>query len=452
MGLHPDSDYPFESFRHMMKKKSTGNRWNAAHEKVIDTIDEKRDEIVQVCQDLVRYDTTNREEDAQRYVERFLQEMGMETDVFEPDNERLKIYADYGPGNDYEGKPNVVGLLKGRNGGRSLILNAHIDTVSAEPLYDWKYNPFKGEVHGNSIYGRGTADDKGDLAAILMAVRVLHNLHIQLKGDLIVESVVGEETDGNGTLSCCDRGYRADAAIVVDSIDPIDSIVVAQAGVTYFKLKVTGQSAHLCHKFTPLEGVSAIDKMRVFLNDLEEFQKERLSYRDPQYHLKVPIIGVTQIDGGSVHSRSSFPQVCSIEVEYDYFASELGSAKNDLPIRRAIERRIRAIERSDAWLRNHPSSIEWLASILPTTITREHPIIQTLSTSIEHVYNKPKLIPITTSTDARHFEHVVNTPVVSWSCGGSNAHGIDESIDIDDLIMGTKIIALTIMDWCGCFE
>jgi acetylornithine deacetylase len=427
-----------------MKKKSAGSAREVVHE-----IGCRRDEIVRVCRDLVRFDTTAHEEAAQRYVERLLREVGMETDVFEPDNERMKVYADYGPGNDYRGKPNVVGMLRGRGDGRSLILNAHVDTVSAEPLSGWKTNPFAAELRDNRIYGRGTADDKGGLAAMLMAARILREMGIILRGDLTLESVVGEETDGNGTLSCCDRGYRSDAAIVVDSIDPIDRIVVAQAGVTYYRLKVTGRSAHLCHKFTPLEGVSAIDKMLVFLRDLEVLQKERSSYRDPQYWPKVPIVGVTSIQGGGAHNRSSFPQECSIEVEYDYFASELGGAKDDLSIRRAIQKRIRGVERTDEWLSSHPSSIEWLAGILPTTIEREHPLVRSLGASIERVVGTPELVPIATSTDARHFEHVAGTPVVSWSCGGNNAHGVDESIGVEDLINGTKILALTILDWCG---
>jgi acetylornithine deacetylase len=435
-----------------MKKKSAGSARTTTHQEVIDEIEGRRDEIVRVCRDLVRHDTTVHAEAAQRYVEQLLLEAGVETDVFEPDNERIKVYPDYGPGNDYRGKPNVVGTIRGEGNGRSLILNAHVDTVSAEPLADWKLNPFDAVVLENRIYGRGTADDKGDLAAMLMAARILREMNITLLGDLMLESVVGEETDGNGTLSCCDRGYRADAAIVVDSIDPIDRIVVAQAGVTYYKLKITGRSAHLCQKFTPLEGVSAIDKMMIILKDLEELQKERSSYRDPQYWPKVPIVGVTSIQGGGVHSRSSFPQECSIEVEYDYFASELGGANDDLPIRRAILRRIREVERSDEWLAGHPSSIEWLASILPTTIERGHPIVSTLGASIERVVTTPELIPIATSTDARHFEHVAGTPVVSWSCGGNNAHGVDESIGIEDLINGTKILALTILDWCGYNE
>jgi acetylornithine deacetylase len=418
-------------------------------EEVLSAIEERREEVVALCRGLIRFDTTSREEEAQRFIEQFLREMGMETDLFEPDNERMSRYPDYGPGNEYHGKPNVVGVLKGDGDGRSLILNAHVDTVSAEPHNAWTHDPFGGSVHEGRLYGRGAADDKGDLTAMLMAVRVLRDLGVELRGDLTVESVVGEETDGNGTLACCDRGYRADGAIVVDSIDPIDRIVVAQAGVTYLRLRVTGKSGHLCHKFTPREGVSAIDKMRLVLNDLEEFQRERSLYRDPVYHPKTPIIGVTRISGGGAHSRSSFVQECFIEVEYDYFASELGGEENDIPIRREIEERVRKLEKKDAWFRDHPSTIEWLASILPTTIDGDHPLVRSLAATIGRVRGDPKLIPIATSTDARHFEHVADTPVVSWSCGGENAHGIDESIALEDLVTGIKILALTILDWCG---
>ncbi len=419
------------------------------YDDVLKRIDEQEKNIVQFCQKLIQFDTVTSAEKGQRFVADYLSGIGLEIDVFEPDNERMKRYFDYGPGNDYRGKPNVVGVLKGSGEGKSLILNAHIDTVSAEPLSSWKYDPFGGNVVENRIVGRGAADDKGDLAAVLMAVKAIKESGVHLGGDLIVESVIGEETDGNGTLSCCDRGYRADGAIVVDSIEPSDSVVVAQAGVTYFGLKVTGRSTHLCQKFTPEEGVSAIDKMRVILDGLDTFQKERQTFHDPDYSPKVPIIGVTMISGGGVHSRSTFPEECSIEVEYDYFASEIGEENNDYPVRDRITKRVRSIEKGDKWLEEHASSIEWLASILPTTIDREHPLVTALAKSVESIAGNVRTVPIATSTDARHFQWVAATPVVSWSCGGDNPHGIDESIAIGDLIRGTKILASTILDWCG---
>jgi acetylornithine deacetylase len=419
------------------------------YDDVLEQIDEQKKSIVEFCQKLIQFDTVTHAEKGQRFVAEHLRRMGLDIDVFEPDNERMKRYSDYGPGNDYKGKPNVVGVLKGSGKGKSLILNAHIDTVSAEPLSSWKHDPFGGRLAENRIFGRGAADDKGDLASVLMAVKAIKESGVQLAGDLIVESVIGEETDGNGTLSCCDRGYKADGAIVVDSIEPSDSVVVAQAGVTYFGLKVKGRSTHLCQKFTLDEGVSAIDKMRVILDGLEIFQKERQTLQDPDYLPKVPIIGVTMISGGGKHSRSTFPEECSVEVEYDYFATEIGEENNDYPVRDRITKRIRSIEKEDKWLEEHGSSIEWLASILPTTIDKKHPLVTTLAKNVESVAGNVTTVPIATSTDARHFQWVAATPVVSWSCGGDNAHGIDESVAIGDLIRGTKILASTILDWCG---
>jgi acetylornithine deacetylase len=412
-------------------------------------IDRQRDEIVDFLKQLFSFDTSESEGEAQLFISEYLLGQGLEIDIFEPDNERMKNYPDFGPGNDYSGKPNVVGILRGEGGGRSLILNGHIDTVSAEPVSSWKHDPFRGEIEGNVIYGRGAADDKGNLAAAIMAVKALRETGLRLKGDVMLESVVGEETDGNGTLACCDRGYWADAAIVVDSVDDITKIIVAQAGVAYFRLKVTGRSAHLCQKYTSEEGVSAIDKMRVILDGLDGFQMERESFKDPDYDPKKPIVGVTMISGGGINSRSTFPEECVIEVEFDYFYSELGGRKNDQGIRKKIVNRIREIEAKDEWLSAHPSSIEWVAGILPTRIDRDHPIVSTLADSIRQVAGEPGFVPLATSTDARHFEHVAHTPVVSWGCGGSNAHGIDESLVVEDLIKGTKIIAMSIARWCG---
>jgi acetylornithine deacetylase len=417
--------------------------------RVLEEIDNMREEIIAFCQKLIRFDTTEREEKAQMFIADCLNKMGFIVDIFEPDNDRLKNYWDYGAGNDYRGKPNVVGTQTGGGIGRSLILNAHIDTVSVEPSHVWKHDPFGGEVENNKIYGRGAADDKGNLAAAFMAVNALKKAGISPAGELIIESVVGEETDGNGTLSCCDRGYSADGAIVLDSIEPLDSIAVAQVGVAYFRLKVRGQSAHLCSKFTPKEGVNAIDKMRIFLNHLEKLQHERMKHHDSLYYPKVPIIGVTYVSGGGIHSRSTFPEECTAEVEYDYFFSELEGSENDLIIRNRIEKWVRELESEDDWLKTNPSSIEWVANIMPTTIDREHPIVRSLAQSIYRIAEVPKIVSIATSTDARHFEHVARIPVVSWSCGGENAHGIDECISIDDLMKGTKIIALTILGWCG---
>jgi acetylornithine deacetylase len=418
-------------------------------DRLFNHIDKQREEIVDFLKQLFSFDTSVNEGEAQLFISEYLYKQDLELDIFEPDNDRMKNYPDFGPGNDYEGKPNVVGILRGTGDGRSLILNAHIDTVSAEPVSSWKHDPFGGEIVGNSIYGRGAADDKGNLTAAVMAVKAVRETGISLGGDVILESVVGEETDGNGTLACCDRGYRADAAIVVDSVDAITRIIVAQAGVAYFRLKVTGRSAHLCQKYTREEGISAIDKIRLILDGLDSFQKERESLEDPDYYPKKPILGVTMISGGGVNSRSTFPEECLIEVEFDYFYSELDGRKNDQFIRKMIEDRIREIEKKDDWLRAHPSSIEWVAGILPTRIAREHPIVSTLAGSINRVAGKPELVPLATSTDARHFEHVAHTPVVSWGCGGSNAHGIDESLEIEDLINGTKILAAAITEWCG---
>lgn len=425
------------------------------NERLIDSIDQHREEIVEFLQKLVQFNTEvseygriGNEGEAQEFIADYFKKMNLEVNVFEPDNKRIRKYFGFMPGHIYKDRPNVVGTLKGKGKGCSLILNAHMDTVPAGSVSEWKHDPFGGETENGRIYGRGVVDDKGGLTAAIMAVKAVRDTGISLGGDIILESVVDEEGEGNGTLSCCDRGYRADAAIVVDSIDPITDVWVAHPGVTVFRLKVKGKPGHYCLKYTPQQGISAIDKMRVILDGLDKFQTERLAYiRDREYFPRVPIIGVDKICGGEY--RAVFPESCYIEAGFDYFSSEIGEKHDDSLIREKIEERIRKIEQADNWLRENPSSIEWLASILPVIIDKQHSIVRVLKDNIEKIAGCANLVPGKTTNDARHLFHITNVPVISWSCGGQAIHGIDESIEIEDLIKATKILALAIKDWCG---
>ena len=222
----------------------------------------------------------------------------------------------YSADKDYPGKLAVAEPVKTIRGQNCTIIW----------LNPFQYNPVKKEL---KVYKdlSITINFKGEIEPVprrpknksfeTLLRRAALNADIVMKAQDAVskdESLEKEETDGNGTLACCDRGYSADAAIVVDSVDDITRIIVAQAGVAYFRLKITGRSAHLCQKYTPEEGVSAIDRMRVILDGLDIFQKERESLKDADYSPKKPIIGVTMISGGGIDRRSTFPEECLAEV------------------------------------------------------------------------------------------------------------------------------------------
>ena len=224
---------------------------------------------VEALRELVRIPSlTGEEGEAQARVAAWLAELGAETHVAEPDvaacferfpevaqypthwqHDLILPYADLPTAAalrasglegvlNYRGRPNVVGVVRGTGGGRSLLLNGHVDTVTVEPRGAWTRDPFGAEVADGLLYGRGASDMKGGLVAALMALGYLRAAGVRLAGDVIVQSVVNEEHAGNGTLDLVRRGWRADAAIVLEPTE--NRVAVSHPGGLYWQVTVPG--------------------------------------------------------------------------------------------------------------------------------------------------------------------------------------------------------------------
>jgi acetylornithine deacetylase len=181
-------------------------------------VEDRRDETVRLLQELVRVPSVTGEEGTvQRVVERAMGERGLSVDVWEATPDDVSPYREHvGEQSGYEERPNVVGVRAGRGGGRSLLLNAHVDTVAGGDPEAWTHGPFSGEVVGDLLYGRGSCDMKGGLVTHLVALDALSELGVELRGDVSVAATVGEENGGLGALSTVLRGYRADAALITE--------------------------------------------------------------------------------------------------------------------------------------------------------------------------------------------------------------------------------------------
>ena len=180
--------------------------------------DEHREDILRLAEDLIRFRSENLgckgcEKECQLYVAQAMRRMELAVDVFELTNvPRLAEHEIYWPGRDYCGRPNVVGVWQGTGGGRSLLFSSHADVVVGSD--GGRFPPFEPAREEGKLYGRGSSDMKGGLAAAISAVKCLQDLGLRLKGNLVLESVVDEENAGsNGTLAARLRGYQADAAV-----------------------------------------------------------------------------------------------------------------------------------------------------------------------------------------------------------------------------------------------
>ena len=174
-----------------------------------------RKEAVKLLGGLIRFPSLRgHEKGAQLYLKKKLDKMRSCGSFLVPISGAVKKDKDYAfevPGLTYKDSPNLVVIKKGggEGKGRSIILNAHMDVVSAEK---WP-KAFEPRVKGGCMHGRGACDDKGNIAVIYLALKILEDLGLTLDGDLIAQFVVDEEAGGNGTLALIKEGYKADGPV-----------------------------------------------------------------------------------------------------------------------------------------------------------------------------------------------------------------------------------------------
>jgi acetylornithine deacetylase/succinyl-diaminopimelate desuccinylase family protein len=249
--------------------------------------------VTEVLAELVRIESVNPElvpggrgeEQAARYVANFLRAAGLDV--------RLEEIA--------SGRWNVIGILRGRGQGRSLMLNGHLDTVGVEGMAE----PFSGRVENGCLYGRGAEDMKGGLAAALVAASILAGEE-RMKGDLVIAGVADEEFKSAGTRALIQR-VTTDAAIVMEPTEL--QVATAHKGFAWADVATLGRAAHGSR---PEEGLDAIAFMGRILAEVENLQAE---LSDGPGH---PLVGC-----GSVHASlisggqelSSYPEKCRLSLE-----------------------------------------------------------------------------------------------------------------------------------------
>lgn len=425
--------------------------------KLMNYIDAHREEAIAFLQKLISFESTfidqgvyGNELEIQTWLNEEFQRWGLETRLFEPDNEAIKTWKDFNPGHHYENRPNLVGIAKGEGGGRSLILNGHIDVVPLDDIAKWKYHPLKGIVEDGKLYGRGAADMKSGVAAMALATRYVQEVYGKLKGDVIIEAVVDEEGGGNGTLSCIEQGYTADAAIVTEPTSL--QILCASRGVHLLEIEVPGQSIHACYKW---KGINAIEKAMKIASGLSELEKEWLATRKSKL-LPSPTITLGQIEGGI--GAAVVPGSCIMRYDIKYLPVEVQQDGSDLPIsgddvRREVEERIRMICEGDHWLREHPVKLNWYLSVMPHNIEPSCKLIDVISETCDEVMDSHCISGMPSGADARHLQNNGNIQTIIFGPGAlSSAHSINEFVEVEEYIRAIKVLAATIVDWCGLAE
>ena len=412
---------------------------------LVKSVDALRSEMVATLQRLVQIPSqTGREGRAQELVAQLMRDQGLEVDVWEPDLEQLAPYAaSLTLGAGFAGRPNVVGCWRGAGGGRSLILNGHIDTVEVGSPAVWDFDPLGGMIVDGRLYGRGACDMKGGIVANLFALRALVQAGFAPAGDVIIQSTVSEEDGGAGALAAVLRGYVADGAVISEPTDL--TIVPAQGGSLMFRLHVFGLSAHACVRD---EGVSAIENFAYVHRGLLEFEaRHNNEITHPLYadmRNKAPL-NVGTIRGGSW--PSSVPDHVVAEGRAGLVPGEdLEELKSELA------REVSRMADEHSWLSAHPPRVEWLeGQFAAAEVPMDEPLVVTLGGTVERVTGAATRIEaVTYGADMRHFILTGGMPCVLFGAGDVRlAHAPNESISLDDLCKSVMVLASFVAEWCG---
>jgi formylaminopyrimidine deformylase len=410
-------------------------------------IRQRSSEMIELAQHLIRYPTLSppgrNTVEIQAEVANYLRDAGFETDTFE-------VFP-----NDVD----VVGTRRGTDSGNfaSIIFNGHVDVAEIGDREAWKRDPFEPVVEGDRLYGRGATDMKGPLAAALLAARVLHDLNVEQRGDLIIQSVIGEEQGEAGTLTCNERGYTADYAIVPE---PMDFKLCGQGGVITGWIEIQspetlhdGVRARTIHAGGGLIGASAIEKMTKIiaaLNDLERHWAVTKKY--PGFPPGTTTISPAVIEGG--RHPAFIADYCGLWITVHFYPDETWQS-----VVVEIEDHVGRAAAADLWLRDNPPTFRWggrsmiedRGEIFPASaIPRDHPATHLLEDIHRDVIGAEPIHEMSTSVTDSGWLESAGIPTVIYGPGSINqAHTIDEWISIEELIKAAEVYAAMMAEWCN---
>jgi acetylornithine deacetylase len=324
------------------------------------------------------------------------------------------------------GRPNVIAVAHGRGHGRSIILNAHLDTVGVAGMDE----PFSAAIKGRRLYGRGAMDTKGGLAAFMIATAAAAKR--PLKGDVIFAGVVDEEFASLGTESILGR-VRADAAIVAEPTGL--EIQTCHKGFMWLEVETAGVAAH-GSRFE--QGVDAIVKMGKFLVALEELGR-RLESRPGHPLLGPASVHASIITGGQ--ELSSYPASCRVSVERRTLPNEThGSVQAEF---QELLDRLRAEDP------NFTASCRTTFSREPLDVSTQSDIVEILGKQVHrHLGHEAVISGSSGWTDAALLS-TNGIPSIIFGPSGEGLHALLEWVDLESVRQCCSIVLAAITEFCG---
>ncbi len=407
------------------------------------------DEQLEFAKTLMRFPSLRGAEHAcQDFVFREMRRRGLVIDRFDMEEAAISRHPGAGAFSPEHSKaPIVVGIHRPKNEtGRSLILQGHVDVVPEGPHDLWTHPPYDPVIVGDWLYGRGGADMKAGHAANFFCLDALRRIGLQPAATVYLQSVVEEESTGNGALMTHLRGYKADAVLIPEPED--EKLVRANVGVLWFEIEVRGEPAHVREMGS---GANAIDAAYRVIGDLRRLEEELNAEKAGRPHFENeahPInLNIGKIEGGDW--GSSVPCWCRVQCRIAIYPGV--SAKD---ARRRIEDHIRAFARKDRYLANNPPAVTFNGFLAEGYVLEPGSEAEAVLARAHTAATGKPLESFMTAgyLDTRVHALYDQVPALCYGPISRNIHAFDERVSVESLKRVTTAMALFLAEWCGVEE
>jgi len=418
----------------------------ALRDRILASVEAGFAEQLAFTQEMIRFGSTRgQEHTVQDFVFRALKARGFTMDRFAMDREAIAAHPGGAPFSDtHSDAPIVVGIRHPRQEtGRSLILQAHVDVVPTGPAELWTHPPFDPVVEGDWLYGRGGADMKAGGAANLFCLDALRRIGLQPAATLYVQSVVEEESTGNGALMTHLRGYKADAVLIPEPEE--EMLVRANTGVLWFQVEVRGVPMHVREMAAGANAIDAAYRVIGALRGLEEELNREKAGREHFEDIAHPInLNIGKIEGGDW--ASSVPCWCKIDCRIGLYP---GIPAEDLA--RRIEAAVLGFARSDRFLANNPPKLSFNGFYSEGYVLEPGSEAEAvLGRAHQGSTGKPLKSFMTAGyLDTRVYALYDKVPALCYGPISENIHAFDERVSLASLKRITGTMALFVAEWCG---
>lgn len=344
----------------------------------------------------------------------------------------------------------ITGTIKGSGGGKYILLFSHVDTENVMNRNLWNTNPFKLVKKGDKLYGLGTNDAKSGVAACIMALKVIKEMGIKLRGDVVALAQNEKFGGAAGPLPVFTKECKVDGALYVhapESSDGLGEIEVGTKGVLSFKITVFGKKPALREAGIPYsyisikDGINAIEKANEIIDALKEYAK----IREQKFNKKMEktTFNIGRIEGGE--APGVVADKCEIECSIVFSTEETIQS-----ITKEVNNVVQKVTEEDAFLKKYPAKVEIIGvRANPAYNNLNNELLLKLKESIKETGNyKLSYFDQHTASVIRYPIGCANIPAISFGPKANNSYKPNEWVSEEQYVESIEILVRSIIKWC----